>query len=227
MSTPHPEVDELADLDEGLLSSNRAAELETHVAGCARCTDVHATVRAVTIRLAELPAPALPAAVGARIDAALADEARHRPARLPATASASGSSVVELGSARTARARRTWWRGVATTAAVVAVVLGAIAVIAPRVPGGGSSSMDSATSAGQVQRDGAGPAADAARPQRLAVPRANDGLVTFEADRRQAGTSFADGERDGPKGSTQTALRRRAAPEVGALAALKAGMRPS
>ncbi|THA71893.1 hypothetical protein E6P78_04795 [Streptomyces sp. A0958] len=75
----HPDVSEISDLTEGLLSETRAAEVRGHTAGCDLCTDVLASLEEIRGLLSDLPAPEpMPADVAARIDAALADEARTR-----------------------------------------------------------------------------------------------------------------------------------------------------
>ncbi|QZL02923.1 zf-HC2 domain-containing protein [Streptomyces sp. BHT-5-2] len=72
----HPEVSEISDLTDGLLSPSRIADLRNHLAGCALCEDVHASLEEIRGLLGTLPGPArMPADVAERIDAALAAEA--------------------------------------------------------------------------------------------------------------------------------------------------------
>ncbi|WP_031512701.1 anti-sigma factor family protein [Streptomyces sp. NRRL F-5123] len=71
----HPDVIEIADLAEGILSAERAAQVRAHVDSCADCADVLASLQEISGLLAELPEPeAMPSDVAARIDAALAAE---------------------------------------------------------------------------------------------------------------------------------------------------------
>lgn len=80
----HPEVTELSDLTEGLLSVSRAHEVKAHLAACPLCADVHDSLREIRGALGSLPGPGrMPDDVAGRIDAALAAEAlleTHRPA---------------------------------------------------------------------------------------------------------------------------------------------------
>ncbi|THA23223.1 hypothetical protein E6R18_30415 [Streptomyces sp. A1277] len=80
-TTQHPDVSEISDLTEGLLSETRAAEVREHTADCELCADVLASLEEIRDLLGELPTPEpMPADVAARIDAALADESRSRTA---------------------------------------------------------------------------------------------------------------------------------------------------
>ncbi|KUL45858.1 hypothetical protein ADL22_11855 [Streptomyces sp. NRRL F-4489] len=72
----HPEVSEISDFTDGLLSPSRTADLRDHLAECALCEDVHASLEEIRGLLGTLPGPArMPADVAERIDAALAAEA--------------------------------------------------------------------------------------------------------------------------------------------------------
>ncbi|UQA94274.1 anti-sigma factor family protein [Streptomyces halobius] len=72
----HPEVSEISDLTDGLLSPSRTAELRDHLANCALCEDVYASLEEIRGLLGTLPGPTrMPADVAGRIDAALAAEA--------------------------------------------------------------------------------------------------------------------------------------------------------
>jgi anti-sigma factor RsiW len=76
--TTHPPLTELADWDAGLLDAEWSAGLTAHVAGCAQCATALADVRAVSHRLATVPAPPMPAEVAARLDTVLAGEVDRR-----------------------------------------------------------------------------------------------------------------------------------------------------
>ncbi|MFH8344892.1 hypothetical protein [Streptomyces sp. NPDC018045] len=72
----HPEVSEISALTDGLLSPSRTADLRDHLACCALCEDVHASLEEIRGLLGTLPGPArMPTDVAERIDAALAAEA--------------------------------------------------------------------------------------------------------------------------------------------------------
>jgi anti-sigma factor RsiW len=104
----HPEVSEISDLTDGLLSPSRTAELRHHLADCALCEDVYASLEEIRGLLGTLPGPPrMPADVAGRIDAALAAEVlldSTLPAgetlvsRETATASAPVSRETESGS---------------------------------------------------------------------------------------------------------------------------------
>ncbi|MET9695466.1 hypothetical protein ABZY31_00840 [Streptomyces sp. NPDC006529] len=72
----HPEVSEISDLTEGLLSPSRTSEVRRHLAACALCADVRASLDEIRSLLGTLPGPPrMPVDIAGRIDAALAAEA--------------------------------------------------------------------------------------------------------------------------------------------------------
>ncbi|MFZ3471576.1 hypothetical protein ACODT3_18630 [Streptomyces sp. 4.24] len=72
----HPDVSEISELTEGLLSPSRTAEVRSHLGDCALCADVRASLEEIRALLGTLPGPArMPADISGRIDAALAAEA--------------------------------------------------------------------------------------------------------------------------------------------------------
>ncbi|MGW7462270.1 anti-sigma factor family protein [Streptomyces sp. NPDC054797] len=72
----HPDVSEISDLTEGLLSPSRTAEVRRHLDACALCADVRDSLEEIRGLLGTLPGPArMPADIAGRIDAALAAEA--------------------------------------------------------------------------------------------------------------------------------------------------------
>ncbi|OKK24097.1 hypothetical protein AMK09_04275 [Streptomyces sp. CB02488] len=76
-TTQHPDVSEISDLTEGVLSPPRTADVRHHVDGCDLCADVLASLEEIRSLLGSMPAPqAMPIDIADRIDAALADEAR-------------------------------------------------------------------------------------------------------------------------------------------------------
>ncbi|MEU0162753.1 hypothetical protein ABZ154_29090 [Streptomyces sp. NPDC006261] len=73
----HPEVSEISDLTEGLLIPSRAEEIRDHLAECELCAEVRDSLEEVRELLGTLPGPEpMPGDIAARIDAALAAEAR-------------------------------------------------------------------------------------------------------------------------------------------------------
>ncbi|MEU7510869.1 MULTISPECIES: zf-HC2 domain-containing protein [unclassified Streptomyces] len=88
-TTQHPDVSEISDLTEGLLSPSRSAAVRRHLDGCPLCADVRTSLEEIRGLLGTLPGPPrMPAEIAGRIDAALAAEAL-----LQATAPENGSPV--------------------------------------------------------------------------------------------------------------------------------------
>ncbi len=72
----HPDVSEISDLTEGLLSPSRTAEIRRHLDDCTLCSDVRTSLEEIRGLLGTLPGPArMPSDIAGRIDAALAAEA--------------------------------------------------------------------------------------------------------------------------------------------------------
>ncbi|MEU2654221.1 hypothetical protein ABZ615_02750 [Streptomyces sp. NPDC007325] len=72
----HPDVSEISDLMEGLLSPSRSATIREHLDGCVLCADVRSSLEEIRGLLGTLPGPPrMPADIAGRIDAALAAEA--------------------------------------------------------------------------------------------------------------------------------------------------------
>ncbi|MFF9013222.1 zf-HC2 domain-containing protein [Streptomyces sp. NPDC014870] len=72
----HPDVSEISDLAEGLLSPSRTAAVRRHIEGCSLCADVRTSLAEIRGLLGTLPGPPrMPADIAGRIDAALAAEA--------------------------------------------------------------------------------------------------------------------------------------------------------
>jgi hypothetical protein len=75
-TTQHPDVAEISDLAEGLLSPSRAEGVRQHLDGCELCADVELSLEEIRGLLGTLPGPPrMPADIAGRIDAALAAEA--------------------------------------------------------------------------------------------------------------------------------------------------------
>ncbi|MET7370766.1 hypothetical protein ABZS61_33865 [Streptomyces sp. NPDC005566] len=74
-TTQHPEIEEISDLTEGLLSPSRTADVRRHIDACPQCGDIHASLEEIRSLLGTLPADQrMPEDIAARIDAALASE---------------------------------------------------------------------------------------------------------------------------------------------------------
>ncbi|MFG2573559.1 anti-sigma factor family protein [Streptomyces sp. NPDC048481] len=75
-TTGHPDVTEISDLTEGLLTPDRSTAVRRHLESCDLCADVHASLEEIRGLLGDLPGPSrMPDDVSHRIDAALAAEA--------------------------------------------------------------------------------------------------------------------------------------------------------
>ncbi|MFJ4969452.1 hypothetical protein [Streptomyces sp. NPDC088755] len=98
----HPEVSEISDFTEGLLTPSRTAEVRRHLAQCALCAEVRDSLEEIRGLLGTLPDPdPMPDDIAARIDAALAAEARTDAiADEPADASRAVASARRAGVAR-------------------------------------------------------------------------------------------------------------------------------
>lgn len=91
----HPEVSEISDLTEGLLPPSRAEEIRAHLAECELCAEVRDSLEEVRGLLGALPEPEpMPDDIAARIDAALAAEARTADAPAGEAADASRAAAV-------------------------------------------------------------------------------------------------------------------------------------
>lgn len=74
----HITATELADAAEGLLPSDRAAEIEAHLAACETCTETASSIASVAQLLAGAPEERMPADVADRLSAIVAAESRRR-----------------------------------------------------------------------------------------------------------------------------------------------------
>jgi hypothetical protein len=74
----HIDIDELADAAEGILSPDRAAEIEDHLTVCGQCRDNAQALAGVQDLLSTAPVESMPDEVFARLQASLAEEQLHR-----------------------------------------------------------------------------------------------------------------------------------------------------
>jgi len=126
-ASAHPGFERLAELDEGLLDPDETTQTQAHLAGCAQCRDQQAQLQRATTLLAQLPPEPMPAAVAARLDAALS-----------AAAAPGSTTIVPLD------ARRSRWLS-KPMAAGLGVAAAAVAVVVALTVGGGSGSKHPAT----------------------------------------------------------------------------------
>jgi hypothetical protein len=167
---PHPDVMEIADLAEGIALPERAGEVRAHTESCVQCGEVLASLREIRALLGELPqSEPMPADVAARIDAALAAEARidaaiphvPRETSLPAQVAPEAASVPRGTSAPAGRPTaptgpgrgRRWRRGLLFGAASVASVLALTGVVYELATHSSNSNSNADSSAVQSSGD--------------------------------------------------------------------------
>ncbi|MGW5051241.1 hypothetical protein [Actinokineospora sp. NPDC004072] len=130
-------VDLLADLHAGVLEPRRAADIGARAGADPEARAVLAALDAVRAGLGalrEAPAPPMPEQFAARLDAALAEEAR-RAFAAPQTPPG-GAPVVDLAAARRKRGRMAAW-GVGVLTAAAAAVAVTFAALPTNTPGTG------------------------------------------------------------------------------------------
>jgi hypothetical protein len=145
VSNDHLSIDELAELDEGLLTPEREIEARAHLAGCEHCRANAAAIASTRAALSNLPAEPMPDAVKARLDKALAD------------ASSRSTNVVPSLDAH--RAKRFGRPTMAASAAAAAIVLLVGAIVVAHVLGGNNKTAQEA-----------GPASGAVAPSATNLP---------------------------------------------------------
>jgi hypothetical protein len=142
----HVDAESLALYAEGQLSRRRTVRVRAHLAGCAECARAAAALAEVTTRLSQVPVPPMPAAVAARLDAALSAESARRaagaaPAPAPEPAGAPPPRPPRRGPLWSPRALRI----LAVTGATL-VVAGGAGYAVSQFSGSGSSSSASSSS---------------------------------------------------------------------------------
>jgi hypothetical protein len=162
----------LARFREGDLSPRKAARVSSHLAGCARCTDLSAELAGITMLLASTQAPAMPERLAVRIQDTLAAEAARRVALDPGTEPLRRDLPGRDGGHRRPRRRPGRWspvmvRALAAAGAIVVAAGGGYLLISQNATNGSSGS---ASSAGVAAPAGTQHRAAASRP--LAGPAA-------------------------------------------------------
>jgi hypothetical protein len=195
VSTPHPELETLAELaDPGLatLGDDTLAAAREHAESCEQCAADLRALREVHDRLAALPSPALPSDVAANLDAAI-EAAMDEPRDSAAESSTDGAAgtVTPIAAALTSKAsgtgqsRNRGWRPgrpmPTSVAAGVAVLLfiGLGTAIALGAHSSGSSKSSSSASAGIVTA-----------PRAAAAGSATSGLPVISSGTDYTAASF-------------------------------------
>jgi anti-sigma factor RsiW len=131
MNAQHLPIDELADAAEGLLEDDRAAFVESHLAGCAECRANSEALREVTAVLRADVSPPMPDAVVHRLEEVVAAENAHRAAasaggRDPDNSASTWGPRPTLGTfgAELDKPRKSRWIIPALAAAAAAAVVG-------------------------------------------------------------------------------------------------------
>jgi hypothetical protein len=127
VSDDHSSLDELADLDEGLLQPSRADQVRAHLAGCPACRDRYQALRDVHDELAVLPPETMPPGVVEKLDRALADAAPR------------SATIVPLAAVARRRRGQRGWPAMAGVAAGI-VLIGFVAAIVVGALGHGGTS---------------------------------------------------------------------------------------
>ncbi|MFD5817094.1 hypothetical protein [Streptomyces sp. NPDC127038] len=161
----HPDVAEISDLTEGLLSPSRTEDVRQHLDECTLCSEVYDSLEEIRGLLGTLPGPArMPDGVAERIDAALAAEALlsasapeetadtaadrvHVSRETSTTDGPAGHPRGATGPGRSHRARRGRRRTILLTTAFAALALGLGAILVQSL--GGDSSGGTAQTASQ------------------------------------------------------------------------------
>ena len=144
----HVDAESLALYAEGELSRGRAARVRAHLSGCPDCAATLAALAEVTTQLSHVPAPPMPSAVAARLDAALSAEAAHRAAA-PAPAPAGAPSP------RPPRRNPIWSPAavrILAGTAVTLVVAGGVGYAVSQFSGSGGASSAASALAGRPAR---------------------------------------------------------------------------
>jgi hypothetical protein len=160
VSDDHLSIDELAELDEGLLTPEREIEARAHLAGCEHCRANEAAIATTRAALSNLPAEPMPDHAKARLDKALAD------------ASPLSTNVVPSLDAH--RAKRFGRPTMAASAAAAAIVLLVGAIVVAHALGGSNNGASSAEEAGPAS--GIAPSATVAPLQPKNYLRTSTGL---------------------------------------------------
>jgi hypothetical protein len=139
----HADASVLAELSAGMISGRRATRIHAHLAGCQRCARVSAGLSEVSVLLASVPQPTMPAAVTRRLSAVLADEAAARTAADGTPAGPAGGEPFRRaeragsGRSRNRLASPVAVRSFAAAAAVCLVAAGGYTIVQLTSPGTG------------------------------------------------------------------------------------------
>ena len=141
----HVDAESLALYAEGELSRGRTARVQAHLSGCPDCAATLAALAEVTTQLSHVPAPSMPSAVAARLDAALGAEPAHR---------ANAPSPAPTPPSRPPRRGPLWSPGtlrILAAAGAALVVAGGIGYAVSQASGSSPSSASASAPSGTVR----------------------------------------------------------------------------
>jgi hypothetical protein len=166
----HPSLEELAELQEGLLDAEREPEVAAHLASCDKCASATAALSEVgTVLTAAASAPIpIPADRAASLQDALRRAAAESAAGVPSLDEHRDRPQRRSTAVSRMRIPR-WVAAAGAAAAVVLACYGGISLLNSGSPDGNSSSADSAASGGgaAVRRGDASEAAPGPSPRSL------------------------------------------------------------
>jgi hypothetical protein len=152
----HPDAEVLAEFRAGLVTGRHGARISAHLAGCERCAGLCDQLAEISVLLAAVPAPAMPVAVGRRLEGVLASEAAKTDDLERAVDPRSRDRTASPRPRRHRDFRLVSLR-VLAPAAAAAIVLAAGGYGLSRI--GSSSTGSEAASSGSTASSAAGPAA--------------------------------------------------------------------
>lgn len=175
----HASLDELADLDAGVLRPRQMARISQHVAGCSECAHLSSQISAVPQLLSAIQYPAIPEHVSGRIAGALASEASTRLAEQAPTEVGRRELATERRRHRRHRSGQGWHlpgmsplvSRLVTAAGALVILAGGGYAIAAGIGQGASNSGSSTAS---------GPAAGSGSAAQTVGPRVNYGHSNAE-----------------------------------------------
>ncbi|MFF4015555.1 hypothetical protein [Streptomyces sp. NPDC001843] len=151
----HPDIAEISDLTEGLLSASRTDDLRRHLQECELCADVQASLQEIRDLLGTLQGTThMPVDVADRIDAALTAEARSIATDVDAHVSRetqvaadrpAGHSRAATGPGRQRRGRGRRRRLVVLGSVLTAAVLGSLALFLQSLGGSNTTAQSPRT----------------------------------------------------------------------------------
>ncbi len=166
----HLSMDEIADLDEGLLAPERTSAARAHLQRCDECSARARALADTTTALRGLGPICMPTDVAQRLETAIAAESEAVSPRLHAVPSGAPEPAIARGQATTVvpdlgevRARRTGRPSLAASAAAVVAILAISAIVIGHGGGHHNPSLQGANAPGQTLNGAVG-ASQSVRP---------------------------------------------------------------